>query len=316
MQLSINVKKHSTYTCFEEVMSTVGDYYGLDISFYFLSTFGFRYLKEEAEALTLGSICISNGGANKESIECHCELSYKIYNRGTEKDNKEIDEIIENNINASTPVCIILDSYYLPWDKYFLRKHRKHFFLIIGIAGNQYICADPFLNIQKVLIERHTVCENCEGFVDFRVREHKNELLSEQIISSLKSYMLCNKNAHYTDIKKFASDISKMRFSDIDREKHYDLNESGLLFCLAAVNWSRIHFKSAIEYLSRKYKVDICLSIFNSLSDISGMWSKVNSFLMKSVYSDKEKFYLDKATHCLLDIAESENDIMEQILHL
>jgi|GEM_PF-6236900 len=310
MSITMEIKKHPTYNCFEEVMSAVSEYYGLNIDFYFLSTFGFKYYINNDEMLSLNSADINNGGNNKELLERYSGLGYKIMETGDINPR----EFINEKISAHEPACVITDSFYLPWNPYYKRLNREHMFIITGRDGENYVCADPFFNEGRVLLNKSVMFECCYGYVDFEVRKDIVKPSLPEALDSLKLYMSSNKHAHVEDMKRFAKDMTRMRLPPDECEKYRDMNSSDLLFSLAALGWCRINFKDTVESFSHKHKTNVFADTASLLNDAIKLWSKTKGMLIKSVYSGNPENFLSKTGQLIMDISAVEDEVMESIL--
>lgn len=310
MHIKINNRKHKTYNCFEEIFAAVGSHYDVDITVNFLTAFSFQYCKKKYDDLTLSNPCFLYWGKNEKIVSQYCILNYKFLDR----EEVKIDEAIEKSINAFKPIGIAMDSFYLPWNKYHLQASMTHMFLIVGIEDENYVCSDPFLNEYNRLLKKEVLHDFCNHIIEFNIQKRFNEPTLQEIISSLKIYLLQNEKTHIDDLNRFAYDISFMKFTSADRIEYKDINKSSFFSRLTFIAWSRINFKSALEYLSEKHETDIFKETINLLSDVSNRWEVVKSLVFKSFIADEA--LLKKVSSLLHDIAADEAKIIDNIVNL
>jgi hypothetical protein len=310
MKIDINPQNYSNGNCFDSVIYNICIYFDRNINPYFLSSFGFEYYENTKNEDMLNKLFIWHNDCNGDyllSKFCGISIKYEnnIYNA---------KDTIKAQIDQLIPIEIEMDSYHIPWNKYYHQFNRRHFFLIIGYTDEDYICFDSYLNQAESFFNKSQLHNHVSRLLMFEKHDYTDDLLS--VVEFLKKDLNQKKFSHINDLKKLAIDIAQLKFSDIEKDKNYDIGKSDFIFGLNNLYWSREHFINALLYFSQKYKSDIFCDIIIDLSIIKDKWKKAKDTFIKSYFVIYETKQLNILSTLFFEIADMEEKIINKILKI
>jgi len=315
-RIALELKHRDTLSCTDSVIVCVGDYFNEDTSPCFINCFDFYYAKNDG-MLNLGNKKTwphdsGNFENHKILLRDYCGIQYDAYEATMLSD---IDETIAEQISDLNPVSVMLDSFYLPWNKHYLQYGREHTVLILGVDENAYICMDPFYNNPYCVVEKEIIIKHSKVLQTYKkTTSHKKPSLSETI-DKIKNYQRINcQRMNYMD--DFAHDLSNMKFTKEDRDEYSSFDQAPLLFCLTNLCWSRINYLGALQYVASTYKTSRFDEAISCFPQTIKLWKKMKQLFMMSFHSCKEEKYLGKAGAVVREIKAKEGNIIDMIISL
>ena len=281
-----------------------------DFNYYFLDAFSIKYYMDESLNKNGMFIVIDDLKAYILKNYYGLRLTKEIV-----KNRTLVEKKIENAVLYKLkPVGVQMDSFYIPWNKLQYQMHRTHCFLITEILNDHYICIDTFLSENKVCITKKTLIDNidCLLFFDYDEKLKKDTNLNSLILL-IKNYIRVERKKHIEKIEAFADNILSCGFETIQNADYDNIEQSSLIFCIAALEWSRNNFSKALTLAKKSFNTSLFDNIILIVDDIYVMWGTVKSLMMKNMIFNN---YYKKAGQLLQKIADKENEVMELLLNL
>lgn len=128
--------------CFQDIIITLCEYWGIKYDLFFCESLNFRFQKEYGK--NIGECLESERKTTYDLAEKYHGLviEYKKFNSSLESLN-----YILNNINADNFFAIYLDAFYTPWHPHgsYRTNHGDHACLVVGYDQDQSLlyCVDP-----------------------------------------------------------------------------------------------------------------------------------------------------------------------------
>ena len=279
-----------------------------DLHYYFLDAFSIKNYK---------------GGTHEsiynEIVKDDNDILKKYYGFCVQKKMVEDKTLLEKQIEEillcqQKPIGIQMDSYYIPWNDLQFQMHRVHCFLITGISNNNYICVDKFLTENKVYIEKDFLMNNVEFLFIFDYDEKFIKKYNlHDIILYIKSYVAIEHKNHIRKLSEFANKLADLINETTKRINRDSVEQSGLIFSIANIEWSRKNFSNALKLAKENFNTSLFDNIILLIDEIYVLWGKLKSIVIKSIIVDQ---YIIKASQLIRTIADKENKVMELIINI
>lgn len=328
MAIKLNVNHKKGNLCIDDNITAVLQYYRKNYEYLYTNGLNFKYSpKLEQGEHVLGhmrTFCMYSLG-KQETLE---ELSYLqelfgietkiIYNENITK--PALKNLIKNSIDNNNPVCLFLDTYYVPWHNYFEQFHMPHSFLVNDYNDNSncLICTDNYLCEDHAMLPYEKI-SFCTNIVIFNKLESKSCIsIKDVLLQIINGLECCNKLKNSDSIREFSDDVRSISIYNKEKEMYQDLNSSQFLFGLKCIEYGRKNISDMFSYMSKEFLLleDKFIWLSQRLNFISEQWHLVIVFIIKGFYSNKISFYAEKAANLLIEIAENEEKVSHTILSM
>lgn len=300
---------NKTYDCYHNnIISIIHYYYLQDYNPIFWTGFDFEYQNNKTK-MKYDDLYIQ--GCNKLTnsiLNDFCGINIcKQYNYKYD----EYKEIIYNNIISHEPTGICIDSYYLPWNKYYKKVKRLHYILVCAMENSQNIvCYDGYLCKEYQTIPLEYIYTNMKYFLLYEKISKKEYKLSE-CLQYFKNVILKNNPNKTNELLSISYDLCN---SNIDNYNEYDNNDiemSSFLFQISSLYWNRCNFSDSLSYFKRMYDFDLQAMLYKTKQNCED-WHKVKMLITKAIFLKNSNF-MKRAGDLIERIAYDETIITEYI---
>ena len=295
--LNIIPKKHEELNCFfNNIIASIFEYWEKDIRFVFLDSISTK-------------IYIEN---NEYKIDCFTKSFQYILNEicGIEfknlylSDEFEIENLILQMLKSNIPVGVSVDSYFLPWTSQYLKKHRYHSVLVMGVDDENYYCVDGFSSLKIEKISKTILFDHHRNFYVFNKADEKYNT-KEKICKIIKSILGSSINVKM--LKELIDDALKNSIQVISIEN------SNCLFQITELGWSRSNFKKSLMMLSECSYLSIPQKIFDLIDEVVEKWIIVKNLITKILLTNNKNISYDRIILYLKDIKNMEDQIKKEL---
>ena len=303
METVINIKpvKHETYNCYcNNILDNICSYFAKEVSICFLDSFSFKLLEED-DAHTI--LCYTDKFIS--IMEKMCGI--KISNVSITDINETIN-CIERQIENNLPVGFLIDSFYIPWNTYYLKMRMPHSILIIGYNEESFYCADGFFSDKIEMINKEDLLKNGNSLVLFE-NISDISISKKDIIISLKKTI-----ESYSDIKAIKKYLDL--YMELEMKNDADIRRSKIMYHISNIGWSRNNFSSALQFIQEYLNTDIFDTIICEVNYSYEKWIILKNLLSKSLLMKNKNMFDEKSGKIISDISKYESNIIGMILGL
>lgn len=299
--LNIKPVKHETYNCyFNNIITGICSYFSKEVSLCFLDSFSFKLI-EQNDSYTIH--CFTD---NFEFImENMCGI--KIINSDV-TNMKDALLYIKQQIDDALPVGLLIDSYHLPWNIYYLKLYMPHSILIIGYDEEYFYCVDGFLSEKIETIKKENLIKNGNELIAFKnisdVHIDKNEIIGS-LKKTVESYSNINAVKKYLDL-----------YMEQEMKDGIDIRKSKTMYHISNIGWSRNNFSSSLQFVKTRLNTDIFDNIICDVNYSYEKWIVLKNLLSKSLLLKNKNMFDVKSDNIISDISKHETDIVNMILSL
>lgn len=302
---------NSKLDCFQDSIAAIASYYKADYQLMLLNNWGFSFEPESVKnGKRLSSEKINN--LNFLSVYHGIEVIFREIN----KDN--VIDLLQLQV-VNKPVAVMVDSYYIPWDKSYKVLHNyNHVFIItkINYIKQEVWCADPFYELSLKVLPFKDFKQALNGYMEFnRIEISFDKYNWRKLVS--KCILDDNYRNNFEDMYCFADQIHNY-FDEYKTEvkKYKNLWHFPLIFILGKIALGRLSFSVALEYLMTKYNEDKLSDIIQEFTIISDNWSMIRRILAKGFLTDNSDEICEKIYLKILLTAEMEKKIYQTLCSL
>lgn len=279
----LNIKPiHFPYLdCFESCMVTITNY--LHNEYFLLSgrayQFVFRNMTKQmkiGDSISAGKLCFAS----------QLKKYYGIYYTRMERQSALVTaELAWHKIeHKKLPILFTVDTFYLPWSKYYRQLHYKHFLIVHGVEKHRFLCIDPIADMPY-----HSLSFDSENFFhvsDIIIIHHRLQPIPYELAGK-DSLQYVNINRAHQNLLRF----KKSLFLVEDIDEHIQISQNDLWlcpFCHTLFIYLPGYRNMYANYLMRLSDKKILGQVDHAVTKLEGLaclWLSFYKNLMKLYYS-------------------------------
>lgn len=307
---------YSSYTCIEDIIACVANYWKRAHVLMFSEVWNFRYDPMEGKLLPFGDRIRTNKGNYGAYTRYH---GLSIEHTGEMKYGS-LMPLIKDNLADNRPVAIYIDSYWCPWNEAYQKHHFPHYCLIIDLDDEKEIarCLDPYLtgDIQE-LPYGHIMRGTDHGYT-FQAVDPLNEGLDRHAVVSRAARRILEQppgreNA-IDSIRRFARDIGSELDLSFESQRYETARIVPLFKLLSYVGWARVNFSALLDHFAHECEDRQFETWAKQFAEIGNLWLVVQKMMVKECIYSSPRFSRESIRDRLLDIADREEDMADSIL--
>lgn len=281
----MSFEKKAYYDCVAYVTERFFKQYDRDILPLYLGGFGFIY-KKSKEGTLLEDTIISAKQISDETMLFFSGLSKcsVVFDK-----NNFLNELIDY-LSSNLILGVFLDSYYCPWNKYYMRIHRKHCVAVIGYDLNNRVLEiyDGYLSnqIEHLEIELFKM-----GYIEsFKYSEHgaPKRLSAKDALKMIYDFSCNTFDRRAQNILEFHGNIVSFDYKKCHCD--YNFEFSNLCLSLSYLIWNRIGLKECLTH-SIVQDESCHLYVLKELLEFNVMlWENYRCCFMKSLFSRSNRY--------------------------
>lgn len=309
--LNLIVKmKDDYYDCYDVMIVTLCDYFGVDGNRAFCWRWGFNYSKQSGNKM----ISLYDNMYVNRNHDTVCKLMEKYL--GLElhgyyyKDIEGFDDFVKKKLEEGIPVGIVTDTMNCPWNPLYEKQTIKHCTLIIGYDEDNYYLKEPYFSEKTIIIEKRLFDQKLvKSILDIYFRQPEGYDFWKMIQEGF-SYVDCDNNK-YESMMLYASDLREVIEVDLqDDLSKYDVRYIPSLRSIKNLGSER----KGLLKLFRDYSDVVPFSIIQLLTDCTEKWQICLTRLIR-VYLTQKTNRLESISSLMLEIAEIEKEIYEETMN-
>lgn len=323
MLINIPIVKHLSFDCYQEnIISPICHYWNRDIQPAFFKLFDFNYeVKKHIGKALFESECISpysysdtEQGNNIDTLKLYSGINI-FKDKNIELNQRE--KIIKSMLINEKPVGIAIDSFYLPWNRYYNILGRNHYLMIVGINdSDEFMCYDSFLSSRIENIPKDRLLPYINEFVFFEEIKSLMKIDKSIIANMLNNKSLLEYKDKYTQMLCFGDYMENYNISMQELNKFKDINLSPLFFMINCLGWCRYNYLQSLILISKKHGINIFDDLIQKLDLINKKWVKVKNLLIKGFVKNKDGNFLKSIGNEIKTIAVDEYSFVEEIYEI
>lgn len=323
--LDILGRKMPNMNCYDNnIIFNLSNYYKRDCSLSFLGGFDFtyRFLNQVDDLLDFNYVFTGDMLHVPVLLKQFSGIDTEIVNidKAEKRNISDFVNDIINNLQNDKPIGFGIDSFHCPWNPYYMKVHRRHYILIIGInlETQELYCFDNFFSEEMQRLPIQTLFEYSDRAIYVKKVNVLKEVELKDIIRQLVLYLSDSGKSNSCEmIRTFADDIKHPRFIKNEKVKYIDLEKSNFMFRLSDIAWCRYNFAKSLANLSELFYPEQLKTIAEMAFTVYENWIKVKAVIAKGYMKNKVEEHLQRAALILYEIADREEEIMNLLkLHL
>ena len=273
------------------MLMTVGDIMQKDLTLSFLNGFGFECdYRERGELLTYDSPLLGLHFIRDDSpLRDLCGFSYHDISAQTES-----TQVIRDTFFKSGPVGIQIDSYDVPWNKWYKKRHNLHYFIVRDIKKDIFVCRDYYLLDEDIEVSEHSLKKTLLVFA-FKLQDLLAPKDEEGATNYLKS-ILPGQELRRSHLSHFFSLLRKTEAVT----KNEDIESSNLLFGISNIVWDRYNFAKALHMIGKLSEASVPMDL------VKKDWAVLKQMLIKNYLLVKMGYRPLDLEDCFSAISKSE----------
>ncbi len=294
--------------CFEDQVITLLNHFNDDYRLMPIYSWNFAYSSKTDEGI--GSL-INSGSDINDTIRSLQEIySYKV-NETTFEGCNEAIEFFEGCIKAETPLIIVDDAFYCPWDPNYQNYHDLHSCFVVGVDWNnrQLICTDAYNSMHNINYSFDDFEKGFKGLCYTFEKVGIGELLTtrnilEKLVEKLNSN---DGRSSFEEMKLLAHDIHNIQV-DLEIGGLSQVQHSEIYKNLYTIKRKRHQILSLLKGLDDSVAEDLILQF----EKVTSLWDKIINTITKALMKPTSKI-LSRISSSIYEVAEVEEDIFNKI---
>lgn len=308
--LNLTVKMwEDYYDCYDVMIMTLCDYFGVDRNRAFCWRWGFNYVEQtEGRMVSLYDNMYVN--RNQDTV---CKFMEKYL--GLELHGYQYDDIgdfgkfVQKKIESGIPVGIVTDTSKCYWNPLYQKQSIRHCSLIVGYDEENYFLKEPYFSeetyhISKDCFDRNLVWSVLDLF--------HQKLEQFDLLTMLKEgfeYVNCN-DMKYESMLRYSRDLCAL--IEIDLQNELIRDDIRYIPSLRSIKNLGSERKGLLA-LFREYSECVTEEIISLLSECIEKWQICLTRLMQ-VYLTRKTDRLASVSVLFSEIADIEKQIYEEMM--
>lgn len=310
--LTFDIKKNQDYCCRQTVIVEVAKYLKTNYEMIALSNWRFDYDLNRGDSIGERVAQIYTFPYVENLNRFHnLELkSYKI------KDNEDIKKFILSNIEMGNPVIVHSDTFYCPWYVGYYKIHYSHFYIIIGIHGENYQCYDPTMCDCMVEENQATLLEGIDEVIIIE-RKKEHECTSHEYLTVVQEDITKYVNDSFeNNMYRFGNDIVEEFNPEIEFDPYREyIDTAPLIDNVRDIFVFRIGYAKMLKYVSEITSLKEITELYEEMNECSDIWRTIRGRIIKMALGRKyDKDRRNDLKQCIRDICTKELNLAEKIM--
>lgn len=269
----------------------------------------FNYSKlEKGSVIAQNGFDIHNHDYMFKALECICgiQILFEQVSDRTISIQKVLCELRDGN-----PVGIRIDSYWIPWNAYYMKAHKNHCLALVGYSENDNMlyCWDGFLSEQMQQIDIKELAGRAEAVMYFKSGRQDNK---KQKVRQMVNYGL-NAGESQRKLILFAKDLAVQEIEAEDWLQYSDINLCPFFMQMLNALWQRRYFMEGIDYLNELFGAAVFRGVIEKVKESIVIWERSCNLLMKNYIVRFDKNALQKVADNMMKAALIEYQIVGKL---
>lgn len=302
--------------CFDDIIESMSQAYQRSYQMMYVESLRFGYSKED----TSKSI-----GANLQlDFRNRFELVAKYHgfrlqiNREDSFD--DFQSIAREYLSRNEPICIYIDTYYVPWDPLCgIYHHNYHLILVVGYdeQNQSIILMDPFFQQIARPLSLEIVRQGFQGFmtIDLLPEESRDR---DMVFADVSDHLQEHLQSTLTHMLEFAEALSCIDFNK-EMQGFTNFGQTSLFLKLGSVIIGRVNYARMLNYLDQRFDEPMLVIIADEIKEISDKWGIIRGYISKMNIMSRKGTHLsmlDNTVQKIVEVAHAENKLMKQLLDI
>lgn len=323
MNISIPINYVSHYSCLENLIRFVAEYYKKDFQLMSLNMWDFKYNDNKKNALemqdTIGSMLDTSAKIDFEKLDKYHGIKMQQYRLDSPH---ETIAHIKSEIDNGRPVAIYCNTYWNHWDKKHYKKiERGHYCLAVDVnlENNNLHIRDPQLAPEGTILPFEDYKNGFRDYFTFEITDEVQEYRWEDLLmASIKNIKNESRAvAAFDEIKIFAQDI----LVNLDLKKEtagYDIMPfyAPIFQTLYDLSNRRKQYGCTLSYLGEKNNISKLNLFGERMMTLGVKWSCLFGFLSKAHFKGNDSKMIQKFSDNLNQLSQDEEALFLDIQKL
>jgi len=258
--------------------------------------------------------CISSGHLY---LIRHLKKYYGMYYQRIDKQSPEktAELVYKRSVNNKPPVMFCIDTFYIPWSRYYQSLHYEHFIIVYGVEKDKFLCVDPTeKNPYQILPFYSKLFLHISHIIIVYARQQP-----------IQYQMAKNDSLQYIHVDRMQTALhlfSRTFFSIDDIEKHINLKDNDLWLCPVSLTMFyklpglRHMYANYLNILHEKELIGPVDQIIKRLKETASLWLSFYKNFMKLYYSGcyaSDKQFLKPILAQIIDLEKQTGRSIQKI---
>lgn len=267
--------------CFDDILETAGRWFGCDHMLVYAFSLKMSFNAENT-LNTVGQRLVVDFMDYFHLLDKYHGFLLQIHNQLTAQ---EAMALIYEQWKKGNPVGVYFNSYYAPWDPFYLTTHSLiHIFLVVGIndqTGDLY-CVDPFYEKKNLILPFDHFQQGFRSCLTFELAPTKVTLDKVQLFQDLRQQLSEYAESKHT-LNHMLALANALSTFDISAESqgNNSFGETSIFLRLGILISRRINFARMLTYLDSRYNAPALIPIADKINELAASWTLVRGLITK-----------------------------------
>jgi hypothetical protein len=299
--------------CFDDIIETISQGYQRSYQMMYIESLRFGFNKEDISK-TIGENLQLDFRSRFEHVEKYNGYRLQM-NREASFDS--FLSIAREYISRNEPICIFIDTYYVPWDPGYGKFH--YFYHILVVVGyddlNQNIfLTDPFFQRMNVPLPLEVCRQAFQRFMTIDLLPEKPQDRDE-VFADVGKHLKEHVESTRTHMLEFAAALPTIDFA---KEIHgfEKFGETPLFQKLSLAIVERVNYARMLKYLDQRFVEPKLGIIADQIKNLSDKWAVIRGYISKMNILSTQGTHLSSMDSTANRIVEAANIEYQQINQL
>ena len=301
------------FNCFLSMLDTAVLRYGKSALPYYLGHLGFYII--EPQVFTAADYDLEfDYMANLKVLKEQAGITVNYI-----EDIRDLDVAgrISENLKNGIQTGIVIDSYYVPWNRWQFSQHINHYLLVTGIKEGKYQFIDRFFGRESAEMDMGDVLPNVTSLVEFALSDPPaGETTLTSIHEILREAGQTLAKDHIMILEHFMEDYQKIRIEKQDISLTDAVENSSLVFSLSIVLGHRKLVLDILTLYGESFHTDHFAAICGILERLVSLWQVIVLFTTKCMLVADNKTIRGKVSDYMKQALSLENELIISLTEL
>jgi hypothetical protein len=302
--------------CFDDIIETISQAYHRDYEMMYVESLRFGFSREDTSKSIGENLQLDFFNRFQHVGKYH---GYRLQiNREDSFD--DFLSITREYLNRNQPICIYIDTFYVPWDPGYGRFHYfNHTVIVFGIdeQNQNLIIMDPFFQQTDRPLSVDIVRQAFQRYmtIDLLPEESRDR---DAVFADVSNHLQEHMQATLNGMLEFANALPSIEFNK-ELEGFVGFGYTPLFLKLSSTIVGRVNYARMLIYLDQRFDEPKLADIAEEIKGFSDKWAVIRGYISKMNIMSRKGTHLsmmDNTVEKIVEAANAEYKVLKQLLDI